>query len=65
MSAHTFKTFKRSCVDWAQLSRARKITVRTGLTYKQAVSDCAVFNDHRTREQIKKGTKLEFAAELP
>jgi hypothetical protein len=59
----TYKTFKRSCTNWQTFASARKITESTGLTYEQAVRQCAEYNDHRTSAQIRKGTKLEFTAE--
>lgn len=59
----TYKTFKRSCRNWQEFSRARKITESTGLTYDQARQQCEEFNNNRTPAQIRKGTKLEFTVE--
>jgi hypothetical protein len=59
----TYKTFKRSCRNWQEFARARKITESTGLTYEQARQQCEYFNNNRTPAQIRKGTKLEFTAE--
>lgn len=59
----TYRTFKRSCTNWREFARARKITVDTGLTAEQAVERCRVFNDNRTAAQIRRGTKLEFTQE--
>lgn len=58
-----YKTFKRSCTNWEQFARARKITEETGLTCEQARQRCEEFNKNRTRAQIRKGTKLEFTAQ--
>lgn len=59
----TYRTFKRSCRNWQEFSRARKITVDTGLTLEEAQRACDRYNENRTRAQIRKGTKLEFTAE--
>lgn len=59
----TYRTFKRSCVNWQQFASARKMTVDTGLTYAQAQDRCKEFNDNRTPAQVRRGTKLEFTAE--
>lgn len=59
----TYKTFKRSCVNWEQFARARKMTVDTGLTEEEAWRRCKEFNESRTAAQIRKGTKLEYTKE--
>lgn len=59
----TYKTFKRSCTNWEQFARARKITEETGLNYEQARERCREFNDNRTAQQKRKGTKLEFTVD--
>lgn len=58
-----FKTFKRSCMGWESFSNARKVTVSTGLTEKQAREECKTYNDSRTPAQIRKGTKMEYTAQ--
>lgn len=58
-----YKTFKRSCQNWQQFSKAKKITQSTGQTYEQAKAQCEEFNKHRTPAQIRKGTMMEFTAE--
>lgn len=55
-----YRTFKRSCTNWEQFGKARKITVDTGLTFLQAYKACREFNQNRTARQINRGTKLEF-----
>lgn len=55
-----YKTFKRSCTGWDSFARARKMTQSTGITLEQARQECDEFNDHRTKAQIRKGTKMEF-----
>lgn len=55
-----YRTFRRSCTNWEEYSKARKITVETGLTFEQAYNACREFNQNRTNRQINKGTKLEF-----
>ena len=59
----SYKTFKRSATNWQEFASARKITVDTGLTYDEAYEACQEYNDNRTPEQIRKGTKLEFTEE--
>lgn len=59
----TYKTFKRSVRSFEEFSRARKMTVDTGLTYDEAKRSCEQFNTNRTAAQIRKGTKLEFIRE--
>jgi hypothetical protein len=58
-----YKTFKRSATNWDQFSSARKITVDRGMTHDEALRACKRFNENRTAEQIRKGTKLEFTEE--
>ena len=59
----TYRTFKRSVTNWQEFATARKVTEDTGLTYEQARERCEQFNQNRTSQQIRKGTKLEFTAE--
>lgn len=58
-----YRTFKRSCTNFKQFAKARKITVDTGLTFEQAYKACREFNQNRTARQINRGTKLEFERE--
>jgi len=58
-----YKTFKRSCINWATFAKGRKITVDTGLTYDQARERCKAFNDTRSIAQIRRGTMMEFTAQ--
>jgi hypothetical protein len=55
-----YKTFKRSCTNWEQFAKSRKITESTGLTYEQAKQECEDYNKKRTPAQIRKGTRMEF-----
>ena len=59
----TYKTFLRSCTNWREFGKARKITQETGLTYEQAQDRCAEYKKNRTARQIKRGTMLEFTRE--
>ncbi len=59
----SYKTFKRSCTNWAEFSSARKVTVDTGLTADEARRACQEYNATRTAAQIRKGTKMEFTEE--
>lgn len=58
-----YKTFLRSCTNWAQFASARKMTQETGLTYEQARERCEHYNANRSTRQIRKGTKLEFTTQ--
>jgi len=58
-----YKTFLRSCTNWREFGKARKITQDTGLTYEQAWQRCQDYKARRTPRQIKKGTMLEFTRE--
>ena len=55
-----YKTFKRSSTDWQSFASARKMVDETGLTLEEARRRCDEFNGHRTKAQIRKGTKMEF-----
>ena len=59
----TYKTFKRSCRNWAEFSSARKTTVDTRLSYDEALRACHAFNAARTPAQVRKGLKMEFTTE--
>lgn len=59
----TYKTFIRSCKNWYQFAKSRKITQHTGLTYDEAKKLCAEYNQNRTARQISKGTMMEFTSE--
>lgn len=58
----TYTVFKRSCTNWEQFSRARKITVATNVDGDTARKMCKEYNDNRTPAQIRKGTKMEFTS---
>jgi hypothetical protein len=58
----TYCTFKRSCTNWKEFGRARKVIHDTGLTYEEALRQCERYNAERTPAQIRRGTKLEFTA---
>lgn len=58
-----YKTFKRSCRNWQQFAKGRKITEETGLSYQTAKERCKEYNDNRTPRQIRKGTMMEFTAQ--
>jgi len=55
-----YKTFKRSCTNWKEFGKSRKITVDTDLTFSQAQERCQEFNENRTKAQIRKGTMMEL-----
>lgn len=64
METKTYRVFKRSATNWEQFSRARKVTVRRGLTYSEAQRMCCQWNDNeRTAREIAIGRKMEFEAE--
>ena len=58
-----YRTFKRSCNNWAEFASAEKIEIETGLTYAEARERCKEFNDNRTEAEKEAGTKLEFEEE--
>lgn len=60
---NTYRVFSRSATDWKSFSSARKRTVRTGLSYEEALEMCKEFNNNRNSTQVKKGTKYEFERE--
>lgn len=57
------RVFKRSCTNWAEFAKARKITVDMVNTEEEAKRICDWFNEHRTSRQIRRGTKMEFVRE--
>lgn len=59
----TYRTFIRSVRNWREYSTARKTTVDRGLTIDEARRACDRFNESRTPQQVRKGTKMEFTAE--
>lgn len=59
----TYKTFKRSCIEWRSFSTAKKLTVDKGLTFAEAKRQCENFNKNRSPAQIRKGTMMEFTLE--
>ena len=61
--SNTYKTFKRSAINWEEFVTARKTVVDTGLTKKEARKRCWDFNYHRSPRQIRRGTKLEYTEE--
>lgn len=58
-----YTVFRRSATGWESFSRARKYTIRRGLSLEEARQLCASFNDHRTPAQERAGTKYEFTEE--
>ncbi len=59
----TYKTFLRSCTNWQQFGRARKLNQGRGLSYEQARRACQEYNRNRTARQVARGTKMEFTQE--
>lgn len=58
-----YRTFKRSATSLHSWAAARKFKVDSNLTIEEARCQCAQFNDNRTSNQIRKGTKMEFEAQ--
>ena len=58
-----YRTFKRSCRNFKEFSKSRKMTVDTGLTLEEARRQCEEYNKNRTSAQIRKGTMMEFESE--
>lgn len=64
MSDHqTYRTFLRSARNFEEFAKARKKTVRQGLSLSDARAMCEEYNRNRTEAEIRKGTKMEFTAE--
>lgn len=59
----TYRTFIRSCRNWQEFAKARKITQDRGLSYEQARERCQQYNENLTARQVKRGTKMEFDQE--
>jgi hypothetical protein len=60
--AGNYTVFTRSARNFDEFAKARKITVRKGLTIEEARRMCANFNDNRTVAQVRRGTKMEFTS---
>lgn len=58
-----YRTFKRTCTNFEEFAKARKIHHRGNLTYEQAQEICRVYNGGRSPSQIKRGVKMEFERE--
>ena len=58
-----YRTFIRSCRNWQEFAKARKITVGRALTYEEAKRQCQTYNTALTPRQKARGTKMEFTAE--
>ena len=59
----SFRTFKRSALNFEEFAKARKITVDAGLPREEARDACRAWNASRTPEEEQAGTKLEFEEE--
>lgn len=55
-----YRAFVRSCRNWEEFSRARKIEVQRDLTIEEARLLCAGYNKNRSPAQIAAGTMMEF-----
>lgn len=58
-----YRTFKRSCRNWQEFVRARKIEDCRNLTYEEARRRCEELNRQLTPAQVRRGTKYEFEAQ--
>jgi len=52
--------FRRSARNWEEFVNARRFVIRKGLTEEQARAMCREFNDNRSLEAQRRGTKYEF-----
>ena len=57
-----YYVFIRSARNWEEFAKARKRTIRKGLTYSEAQQFCAEWNRNRTPAQERRGTKAEFTS---
>lgn len=55
-----YRTFRRSATSFEEFAKAEKIIESVGLTLDEARQECEEFNNNRTPEEIRKGTKLEY-----
>jgi hypothetical protein len=55
-----YRTFKRSCTNWEEFARARKIEDMRNLTHDEALRRCDHLNAELSPAQKKRGTKFEF-----
>lgn len=68
MKAQTYRTFLRTATGWENFSKYRKRgsnggqyrIISCGLSFADAVRECATFNDSRTADMIERGTMKEF-----
>jgi len=58
-----YKTFIRSCRNWKEFGKARKMTQETGLSCDTARQRCHDYNLNRNARQKSKGTMMEFTAQ--
>jgi hypothetical protein len=58
-----YRVFKRAAKNFEQFARARKFTVRRGLTYSEAQTFCASANKQLTPANQRAGMKYEFEQE--
>jgi len=58
-----YRTFLRSARNFEEFAKASKRTVDENLTYEEARRACQNYNNNRTRQQIARGTKMEFESE--
>lgn len=58
----SYRVFSRSARNFDEFARARKSTIKFVETEDEARKLCASYNDHRTAQQIERGTKWEYEA---
>ena len=63
MTRETYRVFTRSARNFEEVARAKKRTIRAGLSYSEAQQFCARENAELTPAQIRRGTKYEFTRE--
>ena len=59
----TYRTFIRSCRNWAQFAHNRKRTVDRRLSYDEARRAADAYNRDRSAAQRRNGTMMEFESE--
>lgn len=57
-----FKVFKRTANSFLQFAKARKTTIRKGLTQQEARAMCERMNAELTPAQRTRGTRYEYTS---
>ena len=56
----TYRVFKRAARSFEEFANAEKRHVEGGLSYAEALAQCAGFNAQRSEDEVERGVKFEF-----